>query len=93
MQEEFKVDTELKPLKKGETFQNEFAMMAELLGGLQGVEDLFISYQNKILVANMQLPLGKEGEEDRMLNRVKYEFYNKLRSAIHSFKTNKTSKR
>lgn len=87
------IDENLKPLTPGETFNDEFAMLAEMLGGLSDIEDIFISFQNKIIKANMQCPVGNDGLEQRLYHKIKYEFYNKIRTEIYNFKKRNAAKK
>lgn len=90
---EFKVDEKLKPLDYNPVDGDEFNFLATMLGELNDIEKVLISFQNKLLVENMKLPLGDEGLEQRMMNRTAYSFYNKLRTAIYNYKKRKSVKR
>lgn len=79
------VDETLEPLTESGITNKEFQFLAEMLGGLNDIDKVLKSFQNKLLIANMKLPIGEKGSEDRMRNRVEYEFFNKLRTAIFNF--------
>lgn len=87
------IDENLKPLDYNPTTGEEFKFLAEMLGELNDIEKVLISFQNKLLVENMKIPVGEDGIEDRMMNRVAYSFYNKLRTAIYNYKKRKSVKR
>jgi len=74
---------------------SEIKFLGELLGGVDNIEDVFKKMQNRLLRNTMSIAtsIDPADVQTRIENRVRYNFYNDIRTSINEYKKNKKVKR
>lgn len=89
---QFPVDETLNPMDDSYTAEEEVRFIAEIIGEINDADKLMKNLLNKVLRQQMAAPIDNSESSvlERMRNRVRYEFFQRIRTEVLKYQTAKT---